>query len=140
MFESLGRIKGRAIGLFILLAVLAGNARPAAAAAGEAPGPAAPAAPAAPAKTFPYPITTVKLDNGLILLVVPLDSPGVASFYTLVRTGSRNEVEPGKTGFAHFFEHMMFRGTKTWPAARRSELIAATGSDDNGWTTTDYTC
>jgi zinc protease len=33
----------------------------------------------------------------------------------MVRTGSRDEVEPGRSGFAHFFEHMMFRGTERYP-------------------------
>ncbi|MBI2901789.1 MAG: insulinase family protein, partial [Planctomycetes bacterium] len=88
---------------------------------------------------FPYPITTERLDNGVTLLVVPFDSPGVASFYTLVRAGSRNEVEPGRTGYAHFFEHMMMRGTKAWPETKRRDLIVSTGSDDNGWATDDYT-
>ena len=51
------------------------------------------------------------LDNGLTIITVPADTPGVISYYTIVRTGSRNEIEPGLSGFAHFFEHMMFRGT-----------------------------
>ena len=98
------------------------------------------AAPGSPPGIFPYAITTEKLDNGLTLLVVPFETPGVVSYYTLVRAGSRNEVEAGRTGYAHFFEHMMFRGTKKWPEARRREFITSTGSDENGWTTDDYTC
>ena len=64
---------------------------------------------------FPYALITDSLDNGLKLVTVPYDSPGLVSFYLIVRVGSRNEVEPGKTGFAHFFEHMMFRGTDKYP-------------------------
>jgi len=45
----------------------------------------------------------------LRVFVVEYDSPGLVAYYSVVRTGSRNEVEPGKSGFAHFFEHMMFR-------------------------------
>ncbi len=37
--------------------------------------------------------------------------PNLVSLFTVVRAGSRNEVEPGKSGFAHLFEHLMFRGT-----------------------------
>lgn len=66
----------------------------------------------------------------MTLLVVPFDSPGVASFYPLVRAGSRNEVEPGRTGYAHFFEHMMSRGTKAWSETKRRDLTTSTGSDD----------
>ena len=62
-------------------------------------------------KSLPYPIHQKKLPNDLNVVTVPFDSPGIAAFYIVVRVGSRNEVEKGVTGFAHFFEHMMFRGT-----------------------------
>src|SRR5512143_686662 len=67
-----------------------------------------------PRAIFPFPIHQTVLDNGLTVLSVPFDSPGIIAYYTVVRTGSRNEVEPGKSGFAHFFEHMMFRGTEKY--------------------------
>src|SRR4051812_2202949 len=60
---------------------------------------------------LPYPISRKTLPNGLNVVTVKFDSPGLAAFYIVVRVGSRNEIEEGKTGFAHFFEHMMFRGT-----------------------------
>jgi len=60
-------------------------------------------------KILPYPIHQKKLANGVNVVTVPYDSPGLAAFYILIRAGSRDEIEPGKTGFAHFFEHMMFR-------------------------------
>ncbi len=73
---------------------------------------AAPLAAADEQPVFPFPIQKTVLDNGLTdHHRVPFDSPGVISYYTIVRTGSRNEIEPGLSGFAHFFEHMMFRGT-----------------------------
>src|SRR3954463_2173952 len=68
-------------------------------------------------KVFPFPIRRTTLDNGLSVLSVPFDSPGIIAYYTVVRTGSRNEVERGLSGFAHFFEHMMFRGTERYPQA-----------------------
>ena len=65
---------------------------------------------------FPYACRTETLPNGLRIIMVPMESPGLVAYYSIVRTGSRDEVEPGKSGFAHFFEHMMFRGTKKYPA------------------------
>ena len=65
-------------------------------------------------KILPFPILQKKLSNGLNVVTVPFNSPGLASFYVVVRAGSRDEVEAGKTGFAHFFEHMMFRGTEKY--------------------------
>jgi len=50
------------------------------------------------------------LPNGLRLVTIPTGSPNIVAVYIVVRTGSRNEVEPGKTGLAHLFEHLMFRG------------------------------
>jgi len=58
---------------------------------------------AAPAgSVFPYPYQQETLPNGLKAIVVPMSSPGLAAYFTVVRTGSRDEVEPGKSGFAHF--------------------------------------
>jgi len=48
---------------------------------------------APPPATFPYPIVETVLDNGLLVVAVPMDSPGIAAHYVAVRTGSRNEVE-----------------------------------------------
>ena len=44
---------------------------------------------------LPFPVTLVQLDNGLTLVGVTYDSPGIVAYYTIVRTGSRNEVEQG---------------------------------------------
>ena len=63
-------------------------------------------------QAFPFPVTEKTLPNGLKVYVVGFDSPGLVAYYSVVRTGSRNEVEPGKSGFAHFFEHLMFRGSR----------------------------
>ena len=79
------------------------------------------------------------LKNGLRVIVVPTDYPDIVSLQIPVQTGSRNEVEPGKTGFAHFFEHMMFRGTRQYPAARYNQIIKNAGGDQNAYTTDDYT-
>ena len=64
-------------------------------------------------KAFPFPTEVHTLPNGLRIVFVPYDSPGLVAYYTLMRVGSRNEPEQGRSGYAHFFEHMMFRGTPT---------------------------
>jgi len=88
---------------------------------------------------FPYPTTVEKLDNGLEVIVIPMPSGGLVSFWSIVRTGSRDEIEPGRTGFAHFFEHMMFRGTERFPAELFNEKITALGASINAFTTDDLT-
>jgi zinc protease len=88
---------------------------------------------------FPFPVHQTVLDNGLKVVVVPFDSPGIVAFYTVVRTGSRQEVEPGHSGFAHFFEHMMFRGTEKFPQAAYNDALKAMGADSNAFTTDDWT-
>ena len=85
--------------------------------AGDAPG--ADTA-AGDAKVFDMPYLMRDLENGLRVIVVPTDFPDIVTIQIPVKTGSRNEVEPGKTGFAHFFEHMMFRGTEKYPARQVS--------------------
>src|ERR1044071_2716115 len=61
-------------------------------------------APAAHAATvFPYAYTKEILPNGLTAIVIPMESPGQVAYYSVVRTGSRDEVEEGKSGFAYFF-------------------------------------
>jgi zinc protease len=90
-------------------------------------------------KVFPYPINQVTLDNGLKIVSVPFDSPGIIAYYTVVRTGSRNEVEPGKSGFAHFFEHMMFRGTDKYSKEKFNDQLQSIGADNNANTSDDRT-
>jgi zinc protease len=91
------------------------------------------------ADVFPFPVTTRVMDNGLKVVLVPFDSPGIVTYYTIVRAGSRNEVEPGKSGFAHFFEHMMFRGTDRFSGPEYSAVFRKLGSDANAYTSDDVT-
>jgi zinc protease len=90
-------------------------------------------------KILSSPIYQKKLANGLNVVTVPYASPGIASFYIVVRVGSRNEIEPGHTGFAHFFEHMMFRGTEKYPKEKYSEILKSTGASANANTSLDRT-
>ncbi len=96
-------------------------------------------APAAPADIFPYPTRVETLDNGLTVIVVPMSSGGLVSYWSIVRTGARDEVEPGRTGFAHFFEHMMYRGTEKYPAEVYSGITTEIGADTNAFTSDDLT-
>ncbi len=94
----------------------------------------------ASAGVFPYRFETHTLANGLKVILVPMPAEGLVAYYSIVRTGSRDEVEPGRSGFAHFFEHMMFRGTERFPAGEYDRLITAMGAHANAYTTDDYTC
>jgi zinc protease len=99
----------------------------------------APAAKPAAAKVFPYPVHQTTLPNGMKVVVVPFDSPGVVAYWTVMRAGSRDEVEPGRSGFAHFFEHMMFRGTEKYPREKYNDILKELGADHNAFTTNDFT-
>src|SRR5690606_19771172 len=70
---------------------------------------------------------------------MPMPSNGLVAFWTIVRTGSRDEYEKGRTGFAHFFEHMMFRGTERYPTERYQRILTEIGADANAYTTDDLT-
>src|SRR5262245_29253487 len=67
---------------------------------------------AAAGKVFAFPTHVKDLANGLRIIVIETGFPDIVSVQIPMSVGARNEVEPGKSGFAHFFEHMMFRGTK----------------------------
>ena len=117
-----------------------------AAAASERPAavasPAAASAPRDPAQragAFPYEVHRTRLANGLEVLVVPMPADGLVSYWSIVRSGSRDEVERGVTGFAHFFEHCMFRGTRTLPGPEYDNVVNGMGADANAFTTDDFT-
>lgn len=92
-----------------------------------------------PQKTFPFPYTQEDLPNGLRLVTIPTGSPNLVSVFIVVQAGSRNEVEAGKTGFAHLFEHMMFRGTDKYPPEIYNEILKRAGAASNANTSSDRT-
>ncbi len=104
-----------------------------------APAPAAETTIREPSRLFDLPHAQKILPNGLRIIAVRTPTPGVVSLQIPVQTGSRNEVEPGKSGFAHFFEHMMFRGTPRYPADAYGAVIKSAGGDQNAYTTDDFT-
>jgi zinc protease len=90
-------------------------------------------------KIFPYKYSTDDLPNGLRVITIPTDYPNIVALYIVVNTGSRNEVEPGKSGFAHLFEHLMFRGTDKVSAEQYNEMLQKAGADSNAYTSDDRT-
>ncbi len=103
---------------------------------------ATPAPTPAPAKSdaiLPFHASEKTLPNGLKVIVVPTGFPNVVSVYITMQTGSRNEIEPGKSGFAHFFEHVMFRGTEKYPPEKYNAVIQKAGARQNANTSDDRT-
>jgi zinc protease len=90
-------------------------------------------------RTFSYECDIDDLANGLRLITVPTDFPNLVAIYIVVRAGSRNEVEPGKSGFAHLFEHLMFRGTDRFSSDQYDEILKNAGADHNAYTADDRT-
>jgi zinc protease len=88
---------------------------------------------------LPFKATERTLPNGLRVIIVPTGFPNIVSLQIPVQTGSRNEFEPGKSGFAHFFEHIMSRGTKNKTQEQMNEIITKAGARENAYTTDDYT-
>jgi zinc protease len=90
-------------------------------------------------KIFPYKYSSDDLPNGLRVITIPTDYPNIVALYIVVNTGSRNEIETGKSGFAHLFEHLMFRGTDKFSAEQYNEALKNTGADSNAYTSDDRT-
>ena len=90
-------------------------------------------------KAFPYAYNQEDLPNGLRLVTIPTDYPNIVAVFIVVSTGSRNEVEPGKSGFAHLFEHLMFRGTPEFSPERYQMELRKAGAYSNAFTTDDFT-
>ena len=78
------------------------------------------------------------LANGLELVVVPDRRTPVVTHMVWYKVGSADE-PPGKSGIAHFLEHLMFKGTAKNPAGRFSQTLATIGGQENAFTSTDFT-
>ncbi|RLC61711.1 MAG: insulinase family protein, partial [Chloroflexi bacterium] len=78
------------------------------------------------------------LDNGLEVLIKEVHTAPVASFWIWYRVGSRNE-RLGITGISHWVEHMLFKGTPTFPKGAAEKAIARQGGMFNGMTWYDFT-
>lgn len=90
---------------------------------------------AAPASTTPV---KAQLDNGMEVVVIPDRRAPVVTHMVWYRNGSADD-PVGKSGIAHFLEHLMFKGTVKNPAGKFSEIVADLGGQENAFTSNDFT-
>ncbi len=83
-------------------------------------------------------VTISSLENGLEIVVIPDRRAPVVTHMIWYKAGSADEPR-GKSGIAHFLEHLMFKGTKTTPAGEFSTKVAELGGQENAFTSVDYT-
>src|SRR6266481_3352975 len=83
-------------------------------------------------------VANFTLPNGLEVVVIPDHRTPVVTHMIWYKVGSADET-PGKSGLAHFLEHLMFKGTAKNPAGRFSQALATIGGQENAFTTADYT-
>ncbi len=91
---------------------------------------------AVPPPKFQYDIST--LPNGLTLILSEDHSTPIVHLQLWYHVGSKNE-RPGRTGFAHLFEHMMFKGSRNVAPEEHTSLISSVGGQCNAYTTDDET-
>jgi len=84
------------------------------------------------------PFTKTQLPNGLTVILHEDHTLPLVAVNTMVRVGSRFE-EPGRTGFAHLFEHLMFMGTARAPTKMFDAWMESAGGSNNAWTSEDRT-
>ena len=82
--------------------------------------------------------TTYTLPNGLQLVVIENHSAPIVTHMVWYKVGAADETW-GKSGIAHFLEHLMFKGTPTTPVGQFSRIVARNGGAENAFTTEDYT-
>ena len=83
-------------------------------------------------------VVTGKLDNGLDIVIIPDHRAPVVTHMIWYRNGSADD-PLGKSGIAHFLEHLMFKGTEKNPAGKFSDLVADLGGQENAFTSNDFT-
>jgi zinc protease len=82
--------------------------------------------------------TSFELDNGLQIVVIENHRAPVVTHMVWYRAGAADE-PAGKSGIAHYFEHLMFKGTKTRAPGEFSQIVAGLGGRENAFTSQDYT-
>jgi zinc protease len=83
-------------------------------------------------------VVNFTLNNGLGLVVIPDRRAPVVTHMIWYKVGAADEA-PGKSGLAHFLEHLMFKGTAKHPAGEFSKVVAGMGGRENAFTSNDYT-
>lgn len=81
---------------------------------------------------------TLELDNGMQVVVIENHRAPVVTHMVWYRTGAADE-PAGKSGIAHYLEHLMFKGTKTRAPGEFSQIVADLGGRENAFTSQDYT-
>src|SRR5690349_23726888 len=84
------------------------------------------------------PPASFTLPNGLQVVVIQDHRTPVVTQMIWYKVGSADET-PGKSGLAHFLEHLMFKGTVKHPAGEFSQTVLRIGGNENAFTSTDYT-
>uniref|UniRef100_UPI0035A88C24 M16 family metallopeptidase n=1 Tax=Mesorhizobium sp. LHD-90 TaxID=3071414 RepID=UPI0035A88C24 len=97
-----------------------------------------PAAAFADAKGKREPVENFLLDNGMEVVVIPDHRAPIVTHMVWYKVGSADE-PPGKSGIAHFFEHLMFKGTTNHKPGEFDAAVAAIGGSENAFTSYDYT-
>ena len=83
-------------------------------------------------------VSAFALDNGLDVVVIPDHRVPVVTHMVWYRNGSADD-PLGRSGIAHFLEHLMFKGTEAHPAGEFSQVVSALGGQENAFTSFDYT-
>jgi zinc protease len=96
------------------------------------------AAALAPAHAQDTKVFQFALQNGMQVVVVPDHRAPIVTQMIWYRVGAMDD-PPGLSGLAHFFEHMMFRGTASVPGDQFAQTVARNGGEENAFTTHDYT-
>ncbi len=91
-----------------------------------------------PARAQVFNPEVATLPNGLMVVAIPNHRAPIVTHMVWYRVGAGDEV-PGKSGLAHFLEHLMFKGTKEVPPGEFSKIVARNGGRDNAFTSYDYT-
>ncbi len=84
------------------------------------------------------PVANFLLDNGMELVVIPDHRAPIVTHMVWYKVGSADE-PPGKSGIAHFFEHLMFKGTTNHKPGEFDATVAEIGGSENAFTSYDYT-
>ncbi len=93
---------------------------------------------ALPAHAAVYGAESFTLANGMQVVVVPNHRAPVVSLMIWYKNGAADD-QPGKSGIAHFLEHLMFKGTPRYSAGAITDIVARHGGEQNAFTSHDYT-
>lgn len=85
-----------------------------------------------------YGAQSFTLANGMQVVLIPNHRAPVVSHMVFYKVGSADE-PPGKSGIAHFLEHLLFKGTKRFPEGAMTDIVARNGGNQNAFTSHDFT-